>query len=108
LYVKVNDIELTVIDSTGVYDYSWSEFALMRGDDGYLYVGDASGCSCNNFEENLDEITRVDSWQDAATKAQEWGEYEYRDGSEKQGALDMIERLMKNGPAAFDPSAVTP
>jgi hypothetical protein len=106
--VKVDGIELEIIESTGVYDYSWSEFALMRGDDGHLYVGDASGCSCNSFEENLDEITRVASWQEGAERAQEWAEYEYRDGSEKQGAMDMIERLAKSSPAAFDPEAVTP
>lgn len=104
--MNVNGIELTILESTGVYDYSWSEFAVMRGDDGHLYVGDTSGCSCNSFEENLDEITRVASWHEAAAKAQEWAAYEHRDGDERQGALDMIERLMKSAPPAFDPGAV--
>ena len=51
--INVNGIELEVLESTGVYDYSWSEFGVMRGDDGHLYVGDTSGCSCNSWGEDL-------------------------------------------------------
>jgi hypothetical protein len=107
--VRVNDIDLTVIDKTGIYDYSWHEFALMRGSDGHLYVGWTSGCSCNSFAENLDAIQRVDSWQEAATRALGWAHNEdnYIEAEERQGAMDMVARLMQSSPVHFDPSAVT-
>ena len=105
--MKIDGIELTILDSTGVYDYSWNEFAVMRGDDGFLYVGDASGCSCYGFEENLDEVTKVASWQEACAKAQEWAKEEkYLDESERKGCMDMIERLNTAQPPAFDPATV--
>lgn len=103
--MKVNGIELDIIDSTGVYGYEWSEFAVMRGDDGYLYVGSASGCSCNDFTDSLSAIEQVQSWQEAATKAKEWSDHAYSD-TERKGCMDMIERLTDERPAAFDPSNV--
>jgi hypothetical protein len=102
--MNVNGIDLTIIDSTGVYDYSWSEFAVMRGDDGYLYVGEDSGCSCYGFGDGLDEVTKVASWQDACAKAQEWAK-EYASGEERQGCMDMIERLTVSRPAAYERAA---
>lgn len=105
--LTVKGIGLTILDRTGTYDYEWSEFAVMRGSDGYLYVGDTGGCSCNDFEENLGEITRVASWQEAATKATEWAG---ADGGpyledEKRAGMDLAERLTKSQPAKFEEQA---
>ena len=103
--MNVNGIDLTVIDSTGVYDYSWSEFAVMRGSDGYLYVGSASGCSCYDFTDSLQEVTKVASWQEACTKAQEWAAEEAYEEAERKGCMDMIERLTVSRPAAYERAA---
>ncbi|HUG51772.1 MAG TPA: hypothetical protein VLZ78_12315 [Terrimesophilobacter sp.] len=100
--IIVDGIDLEVIDRTGVYDYEWSEFAVMRGSDGHLYVGHTSGCSCNDFEENLTEVVRVGSWQEAADHAKRWAEDEdgaYL-GEESQAGMNLIERLAKSRPAA--------
>jgi hypothetical protein len=101
---KINGVTLTIIDSTGTYDYQWSEFAVMRGDDGLLYVGDTSGCSCNSFTENLceDDVTLVASWQEAAEKCKEWIGTAYMDESEKRGGMDLIERLAQSRPPAVE------
>jgi len=111
MYVTIDGttVNLTILDSTGVYDYSWSEFAVMRGDDGYLYVASDSGCSCNYFGDagfDPDDVTRVKSWQDAAAKAQEWAGDGPCIDEERKGCMDMIERLTNTRPPAFDPSAV--
>lgn len=105
--MKIDGIELTILESTGVYDYEWAEFAVMRGNDGYLYVGDTSGCSCYGFEDNLDEITRVSSWQDAATAAQEWAKDRSYSDEEKAAGIQLAERLMVLRPPAFDPKVAT-
>jgi hypothetical protein len=104
--VNINGVELTVLERTGIYDYSWNVFAVMRGDDGLLYVGDTSGCSCYGFEDTLDEVEVVKSWQDAATKAQEWAKTSAYDEEEKAAGIELAERLMTLRPPAFDPSAV--
>ena len=103
--MNVNGVNLTLLDSTGVYGYQWSEFGVMRGDDGYLYWGATSGCSCNSFADNLDEVTRAASWHDVANAAREFADGAYY-LSEKQGTLDLVERLMRDQPAAFDASVV--
>lgn len=103
--MRIDGIDLSIIDSSGAWDYQWSEFALMRGNDGYLYVGSDAGCSCYCFGDAdvLDDFERVSSWQEAAAKAQAWaGEGET---DEKRGVMEMIERLMKASPIAFDPDA---
>jgi hypothetical protein len=107
-------VAMTILDRTGTYDDEWSEFALMRGSDGCLYVGATSGCSCNCFEENLDaeDVVKVPSWQDAARRAQLWvtdGNYreveatwhsQPYDEDSKRGALDLIARLAESQPGA--------
>jgi len=108
---------LTVLDQTGTYDYEWSEFAVMRGSDGWLYVGATGGCSCNYFDSNLmpEDVVKVTSWQDAANRAQRWAAGEdYGTGElygpyledEKRAGMDLAERLAKTQPPAFDPAAV--
>ena len=104
--ISINGIDLEIIDQTGTYDYEWSEFAVMRGDDGHLYIGHTGGCSCNYFDENLDEVTQVKSWQEAAEYAKRWAAGDLPDGGpyledEKRGAMDLIERLTKSQPPAF-------
>src|SRR3546814_9002263 len=42
---------------------------FRSGDDGFMYVGSDSGCSCYTFGDGLDEIERVSSWQEAASRA---------------------------------------
>lgn len=95
--MNVDGIELEIIDSTGKYDYQWSEFAVMRGDDGHLYVGDAFGRSGESFSDRLDRVTQVSSWQDAAKAVIDWG---------GMGGADLIGRLSVTRPVAFDGSAV--
>jgi hypothetical protein len=119
VYEKTADgVTLTVIDRTGTYDYQWSEFAVMRGSDGWLYVGATSGCSCNYFEENLspNDVVKVSSWQDAANRAQRWAagedygvgeQYGPYEEDEKRAGMDLVERLAKSQPVAFDASAVS-
>ena len=108
-------LDLTILDRTGTYDYSWNEFVVMRGSDGALYVGASGGCSCNYFEENLEggDLAKVSSWQDAAERAKRWAKGEdYRDKGkedyyggpymeeEKRGAMNLVERLARDRPAA--------
>lgn len=53
----------------------WDQFHVLRGPDGRLYVGAESGCSCNYFGDTRpDDLTPVDSWHDAANRAQEWAQ----------------------------------
>ena len=105
--IVIDGVELTILDQTGTYDYEWSEFAVMRGSDGRLYVGHSGGCSCNYFDENLDEVTLVKSWQEAAEYAKRWAAGELADGpyleDEKRGAMDLIERLAKSQYQAVEP-----
>src|SRR5690348_2211492 len=84
-------------DSLGGYE--WDEFHVMRGVDGHLYVGEDGGCSCNSFSDvDPASFVKVASWQDAATKAQEWAnEVERR----LEVAMNLIERLAQKRPAPF-------
>lgn len=81
--------------------YDWDEFHVLRGVDGHLYVGSASGCSCNSFSDT-DPITfqRVGSWQQAAAEALAWvgEESSYRDEQRETAAMNLIERLSRVRP----------
>jgi hypothetical protein len=104
--LKSHGVELRRIDSTGVYDYQWSEFAVMRGIDGLLYVGSDSGCSCNSFGDHgdLQDFRPAENWHDVVKAVRQWrdelGDYS---SSEKRGAEELIERLSKSRPKKRDP-----
>lgn len=59
------------LEECGEWDYDWTIGYLMRRDDGALYWGVTSGCSCNDFDENIDEseLVSVANWQAAVEEA---------------------------------------
>lgn len=84
--------------------YEWDQFHVLRGIDGYLYVGADSGCSCNSFGDfDPEDLERVPSWVAAAEKAREWAaerpadEWDY---GREAAAMQLIERLAEKRPAA--------
>jgi hypothetical protein len=90
--VSINSNDYEELVTSGVYDYSWSEIALVRHKEtGQLYFGSNSGCSCFGFWDDP-TLEPVATWQDWAQKAQEWAAGN-GDASEKKGAMDAIERL---------------
>lgn len=89
-------------DSLGGYE--WDEFHVLRGMDGYLYVGEDGGCSCKSFSDvDPKSFVKVASWQEAAAKAQEWAKAEGYWSEERRlpVAMNLIERLSQKRPAPF-------
>lgn len=81
--------------------YEWDQIHVLRGADGYLYVGADSGCSCNSFGDHTtdpNEFVRCSSWQDAANQVRAWIE-DYPDHRTAVG-MQLIERLTNKQPAA--------
>lgn len=63
----------TIVSADALACYEWDAFHVLRGPDGRLYVGAGSGCSCSYFgETGPDELTPVESWQDAGNRAWAW------------------------------------
>lgn len=60
-----------VVATTGEYDYSWSETAVLkRRPDGALFLAETGGCSCNSFEDNMSlaDLVPVQSFDEALRK----------------------------------------
>lgn len=91
----------TIDSADSIGGYEWDVFHVLRGADGYLYVGEGAGCSCNSFDStDGSDFTRVDSWQEAAAKAQQWAKED--DWSVEQRTnvvMDLIQRLAQERPA---------
>ena len=63
----------TIVSADALACYEWDAFHVLRGPDGRLYVGSDSGCSCSGFNDTPpSDLTPVDSWQEAAHRAQAW------------------------------------
>lgn len=91
-------------DSIGGYE--WDQIHILRGADGHLYVGMDGGCSCNSFGDHLTEVedfTRVTSWQHAADLVREWFEKadSWQVDRRRTSGMDLIERLNKTRPSAY-------
>jgi hypothetical protein len=89
------------IDSARVGGYDWEEFRVMRGPDGRLYVGSSSGCSCNDFDTNVEpaDLTPAEGWQDALHRLNKWAEPEYEWDTDRQtAATELRSRLAQSRP----------
>lgn len=77
--------------------WNWREFHLMRGPDGFLFVGEASGCSCNEWGyDGADpaDFERVPNWSAAIKKAQEWSD-------EPSQLAEFVQEVAELKPAPF-------
>lgn len=87
-------------DSSGGYE--WDEFRVLRGVDGRLYVHDARGCSCHDFdEESPADFTPVSGWQEAIKRLREWArEHDWDESYRRPVAQALEERLAATRPPA--------